>query len=375
MSGVVILVGSVLGGVLVVGVYLWYAAALAKLFPRLGAPAWRGWVPIVNEAEILGLGGYPRWTVVFLLVPIVSICGVVLRAVAAHRIGRRLDHGAGATVLAVLLPPVWASLLAWGPGPQTAGRVTAEQRIETSSTTDVRSRYATQSAATRPADTAPATAPVSIAVPPGIAPAPAAPVVSDPPVLAPLVAPPLPPTPTLVTPPASVIEAPAPAVLTPPPVATTASRFQDPSRASPPEPTPIVDTAPADDDDDDELAETIVVDRRPAPQYELALDDGPAYPLESAAVILGRHPTGDDPSVHYLAVRDTTRTLSKLHARLDLVDDGWRIGDLGSTNGVVVLADDGSEQPIGPGASLDLDGRRFVLGRVAMRVRPIGETA
>uniref|UniRef100_UPI001F217023 DUF5684 domain-containing protein n=1 Tax=Cellulomonas citrea TaxID=1909423 RepID=UPI001F217023 len=106
---VLTLVGLVLGA----AVYCWYAAALAAVLRRLGAPGWRAWVPVLNEMELLERGGVPGWSVVYFFVPVVALYGLYLHVVAAHRITVRLGRGAGATVLALLVPPVWASLLGW----------------------------------------------------------------------------------------------------------------------------------------------------------------------------------------------------------------------------------------------------------------------
>ena len=64
---------------------------------------------------------------------------------------------------------------------------------------------------------------------------------------------------------------------------------------------------------------------------------------------------------------DLTRTLSKLHARLDLADDAWTITDLNSTNGVLLVEDDGAETLIEPGSTVAVTGA-FVLGKVGMSI-------
>lgn len=97
-----------------VGIYVWYALALSRLFPRLGAESWKGWVPILNTSEIFARGGVPAWSVVFLFIPIVNLYGLYLYVIATHRINVLFGRGAGSTVLAVLIAPLWATLLAWG---------------------------------------------------------------------------------------------------------------------------------------------------------------------------------------------------------------------------------------------------------------------
>ena len=54
--------GAILGlstAVLFVIVYVWYALALSAMFAKTGEPSWKAWVPVVNLATILKLGGFP----------------------------------------------------------------------------------------------------------------------------------------------------------------------------------------------------------------------------------------------------------------------------------------------------------------------------
>ena len=110
-----------LGLLIGIAIYVWYAYALSRLFPRIDGEGWKGWVPILNEAEILARGGVPAWSVVFYFIPLVQLYGIYLKVVATHRINKRFGHGAGMTVLAILLPPVWATVLAWGAAPYPEG--------------------------------------------------------------------------------------------------------------------------------------------------------------------------------------------------------------------------------------------------------------
>ncbi|TPW76755.1 FHA domain-containing protein [Schumannella sp. 10F1B-5-1] len=125
----------------------------------------------------------------------------------------------------------------------------------------------------------------------------------------------------------------------------------------------------------EDVGETVVVDASAAARWELALDHGPTYQLIGTTIVLGRKPEGSDPSIHYLAVRDATRTLSKVHARLERDGESWRVRDLGSTNGVRVIDADGSEHPVVPDDGVELAGRDFVLGRVTMRIERLGGPA
>ncbi len=92
--------------------HVWYAIGLSRVLETRGAERWRAWVPLVNDAEIFRLGGIDPVRAVLLVVPVVNIYALVLKARAAHRLGTAVGRGAGTTALALLLPPVWAQVLA-----------------------------------------------------------------------------------------------------------------------------------------------------------------------------------------------------------------------------------------------------------------------
>ena len=494
-SGLATMLVIIVGLGLLVGlaVYVWYALALSRLFPRIDGEGWKGWVPVLNEAEILARGGVPAWSVVFYFIPIVQLYGIYLKVVATHRINRRFGRGAGMTVLAILLPPVWATVLAWGPAPYPEGdRLAALQpgprRSAPPATAPARDASGYTIPSLAPAGTGSPETPSLIfpdyAAPPAVVPAPSAPpaepaaprsfappaaspasppapsVASSPsappsPTFAPpappapspaAAVPPAPPTPPAapVSPPAPVLPpaapapqpepplaaqpptgimaamgdvpppapqpAPAPAVppaeQTPAPAPTTGANrvvrpvppsFRDGGQAeAPPMPTIRPVPSPADapaaaqsapvpapaapeglipDVDktvvtprptDDDLDATVVVARKRGVRRVLVLDDGRRFSLSGASVVIGRNPTGE-PGEQRLAIPDTTRTLSKPHARLVVREDGWRLTDLHATNGVVVVADDGSETLLDAGESVVGTGR-FILGEVGMHV-------
>ena len=60
-----------------------------------------------------------------------------------------------------------------------------------------------------------------------------------------------------------------------------------------------------------------------------------------------------------------TKTVSKVHARIDRAGDHWTLTDLGSTNGSAVIGPGGREQPLPSGGSELIRGR-FLLGEVGM---------
>lgn len=112
--------------------------------------------------------------------------------------------------------------------------------------------------------------------------------------------------------------------------------------------TGITDKAVAPQGDD--LDRTVVVSRpaqaRADIGWSLILPDGDALPL-TADCVVGRRPTVTEGSTP-LVIADPTRTLSKSHARLRLVDDRWRVSDLGSTNGVWLMHASGLEEELEP---------------------------
>jgi hypothetical protein len=191
-------------------------------------------------------------------------------------------------------------------------------------------------------------------MPPSLAAAFGSPVSAPPP--APSVPPAAPPAPTLLPPP--------PTLLPPPPA---------PPSPAPPLPTPTAplpgsEVAGNDEANDDAADErTVVVDRRPVVPWRLIVDGGPTFRLQRTSIVLGRKPEGVDPDAQQVAIPDDTRTLSKVHARLDLADGQWTITDLNATNGVIVIGQDGSERLLDAGSSAPLT-ERFVLGKVGMRV-------
>ena len=418
-------------------VYVWYAFALSKVFPKIGAESWKGWTPILNEAEIFVQGGVPAWSVVFYAIPIVNLYALYLRAVATGRINAMFGRGTGTTVLAVLLPPVWATILATASAsrpspyddriatlaaPATPTPEPAAPEPVLSADPSISPRVVAPPAEPEPSPVAPPATPAPEHAPvprPAPVPEPApepepepkpAPAVAPPPPSPAVAPPPPPPSPVVAPPPPSpaVAPPPSPSVIVPPPPPAPEAEDEDdeaapavapvvihnpwaakadappvdagddapakqarPVIAAPPaapklKPAPPL-AAPPDVDEDDDDGETIVVDRRPRIRWSLEVDGAGSFPLPTAHVLLGRKPASTSPDTHALSIPDTTRTLSKVHARLDLGDDGWAITDLNSTNGVLVVGADGSETLLDPGAAVLVEGR-FILGKVGMSI-------
>jgi hypothetical protein len=110
--------GAILGlssTALFVVLYVWYALGLSAIFAKTGEKPWKAWVPVVNVATVLKLGGFSPWLILLNLVPLFgAIAFLVVFIVAVHRISLGFGRGVGTTVLGVLLQVVWASVLGFG---------------------------------------------------------------------------------------------------------------------------------------------------------------------------------------------------------------------------------------------------------------------
>lgn len=96
---------------------------------------------------------------------------------------------------------------------------------------------------------------------------------------------------------------------------------------------------------------------------------GEPIPVSSDVLIIGRRPGADPerPQAQLVAVSDETRTISKTHARIERRAGGWVIVDLQSTNGVLLIGEDGSEREAVPGVAEQLP-ERFLLGDADLRL-------
>lgn len=97
--------------VVFLGYFIWYLWSLSRLFPKLGLPAWAGWVPVWNIWQLIQRGGLPGWLVLLGLIPGLGIVVLVVLIIAMNRINAEHGKGGGFTVLGVVLPPLWAMLL------------------------------------------------------------------------------------------------------------------------------------------------------------------------------------------------------------------------------------------------------------------------
>lgn len=124
---------------------------------------------------------------------------------------------------------------------------------------------------------------------------------------------------------------------------------------------------------EESFEETIVAVRRRT-VWTLVPTLGAPIPLTADVVIIGRRPhrEPDYGDAQLVAIQDETRTVSKTHARMELTADGWTIVDLDSTNGVILIGEDGVEKDAAAGCPEKLT-TRFLLGDAEFGLRREGE--
>lgn len=124
-------------------------------------------------------------------------------------------------------------------------------------------------------------------------------------------------------------------------------------------------TAQAVIEDDEDR--TVVVQRRA--RFGIELPDGTVLELPSDDVVVGRKPQEREGST-VLLINDMTRTLSKSHLRLRRTGDDWTVEDLHSTNGVSIVAADGSFVLIEPGKAVPVT-PQMVFGTLEVTLRQL----
>src|SRR5690606_11825978 len=107
------------------------------------------------------------------------------------------------------------------------------------------------------------------------------------------------------------------------------------------EPVPASASPEADEAAEGADDRTVIAPR--TSRYVLVLADGRRIPVPGSTAILGRKPvaTADLPDALLIAVPDSSKTMSKNHAIVELVGDVWYVTDLASTNGVATYTPDG----------------------------------
>ena len=134
------------------------------------------------------------------------------------------------------------------------------------------------------------------------------------------------------------------------------------------EPTPVAEPveAPAPP-----TAPTAVAAPAPRLAWRLVLPGGGDPIYLDGTVLVGRNPAAsvDWPTATLLGVADSTRSVSKTHAVLEVDGDDLWVHDLGSTNGVYVVASEDEVVEVVPGTRAPLAaGVDLELGDYVLRV-------
>ena len=116
----------------------------------------------------------------------------------------------------------------------------------------------------------------------------------------------------------------------------------------------------------DDIEETMIANRRKA-HWSLQLPTGTAVDLHADVVLVGRRPAPSTAFPNAQLVEVDDGTVSKTHLRLERHGDEWSVTDLHSTNGTILIASDGAEREIAPGAAHRAP-RRFLLGDAELRL-------
>ena len=348
-----LLILPIVGLLVFLGLYVWYGFALSRLFPKLGAEGWKGWVPILNEVVILDRGGVPGWSVAFYFLPLVSLYGLYLKAKAMHSIGQKFQQNSALVIVGFFLPPLWAMIVTHVE-PEATDHF--GKRIQGMMMPMAGAAVARGPLGETPEFSVPAPAPVPVPAP---APEPAPTPEPEPVAAAPLAMMENPWAPASAK--SSVAVAETGVVYPTVPEHDARSSVAELPTIVPSQHPGILDSA------DDDLDRTVAVDRRPIVRWSLITDSGVVLPLKSDSVLLGRKPVSSDLSVEPIAVPDESRTLSKNHARLELRDGLWTVTDLNSTNGVILVSADGAEVQLPAGGSSPL-AEQFILGNVILRL-------
>jgi hypothetical protein len=156
---------------------------------------------------------------------------------------------------------------------------------------------------------------------------------------------------------------------TPPPLLPPTVPVAVRKQPVPAQPAPSVEI----DEDTDDVFDRTVLARRRRKVWRLTPPDGTPIVLTSDTVVVGRRPVASvsDSETQLVEIADPTRSLSKTHARLELREGVWFITDLGSTNGIYLIGEGGSETEIAPESPAEV-GTEFLLGQLRMTLTSRG---
>ena len=85
--------------------------SMGTIFLKAGKPWWAAIIPIYNVVVLLEIVGKPLWWLIMFFIPCV---GLVFAIMAMHALSRSFGKDVGFTVGLVLLPILFAPMLAFG---------------------------------------------------------------------------------------------------------------------------------------------------------------------------------------------------------------------------------------------------------------------
>ncbi|MDH6410482.1 hypothetical protein M2113_001468 [Aurantimicrobium minutum] len=131
-----------------------------------------------------------------------------------------------------------------------------------------------------------------------------------------------------------------------------------------------VDSASSSNVVDKEDMDRTVMSSRKSPSWILETSADQLVTITGTSAILGRKPVESawSPASQLVVLEEPGKTVSKVHARLDLVRGQWIVTDLNSSNGVVVFEADGTERELRSGASAPF-GQKILLGDLVLAIR------
>jgi pSer/pThr/pTyr-binding forkhead associated (FHA) protein len=154
--------------------------------------------------------------------------------------------------------------------------------------------------------------------------------------------------------------------------------FEPEEQAIEPEITPELLHAPLGDSSSSQQIEeqefdATVLAKRLSPSWVIETSQGQKVKVLGQSIILGRKldPAQYPAQWQVIVLDDPEKTVSKVHARLDLVNEKWIVTDLNSSNGVVIYREDGSEEELVGGASAQIN-EKILLGNITVYIRSMG---
>ena len=103
--------GGLIYLVVMLGIVVFWIAAMWKTVEKAGEPGWSQIVPIYNTYILLRVGGYPGWWLLLFFIPIVSLIPAIM---LPFGVAKNFGKGAGFGIGLLLLPIIFYPVLGFG---------------------------------------------------------------------------------------------------------------------------------------------------------------------------------------------------------------------------------------------------------------------